>query len=337
MHSPSGTETRTRLRIALVQPQAVAHWEEPWLPEIIARLRNSTHEHDFDLVDSVAEADLQVFFESGDNDTVSPTQGEYLRGGIPAACVNYLDVPYGFLPGVYTSLARHRFDPAIHRSLPSWSFPNVLIDGAEPSSPDHADLLFSFLGNPDSNQVRLRLIRTLGGETGRWDVRAAGCTYDTLHRSDFESYIALVHRSRFVLCPAGYAAYSHRIIETLALGRVPVVIADDWVPFSIAEEGYFVRIKERDIAGIPELLARLDYRMYHRRALAVYHKYFRREVRLSVILNQIVALYRANPRPFQPDAIQDRWNSLPFQTWQVLRSTKRRLGRVKGRIKGLIT
>ena len=42
-----------------------------------------------------------------------------------------------------------------------------------------------------------------------------------------QSYVRYIARSKFVLCPRGIASYSRRIVETLALVRVPVVIADD--------------------------------------------------------------------------------------------------------------
>jgi hypothetical protein len=37
-------------------------------------------------------------------------------------------------------------------------------------------------------------------------------------------------RSKFVLCPVGAGPSSFRIFETMAAGRVPVIVSDLWVP-----------------------------------------------------------------------------------------------------------
>lgn len=45
-----------------------------------------------------------------------------------------------------------------------------------------------------------------------------------------DKYIKLIHDSRFVLCPRGGGPSSRRLYETMAAGRVPVVISPRWIP-----------------------------------------------------------------------------------------------------------
>jgi len=44
------------------------------------------------------------------------------------------------------------------------------------------------------------------------------------------AYAQAILDSRFVLCPAGIGPSSYRLYETMEMGRVPVILSDDWVP-----------------------------------------------------------------------------------------------------------
>ena len=64
-------------------------------------------------------------------------------------------------------------------------------------------------------------------------------------------------RSKFVLCPRGHGTSSIRLFETLAAGRVPVVISDDWVaPKGPTWDACSVRWSQD--AGTESLLAYLE-------------------------------------------------------------------------------
>jgi hypothetical protein len=45
-----------------------------------------------------------------------------------------------------------------------------------------------------------------------------------------QRYAEVMARSKFVLCPRGEGPSSFRIFETMAAGRVPVILSDEWVP-----------------------------------------------------------------------------------------------------------
>ncbi|PSB59034.1 exostosin domain-containing protein [Chamaesiphon polymorphus] len=68
--------------------------------------------------------------------------------------------------------------------------------------------------------------------------------------------------SKFVLCPRGVAASTIRVFETMRASRVPVIISDEWQENELAEDvdwpEFSVRIPERDIKLIPEILEALE-------------------------------------------------------------------------------
>jgi hypothetical protein len=70
-------------------------------------------------------------------------------------------------------------------------------------------------------------------------------------------FAEVVYRSKFVLCPRGHGTSSIRLFETLAAGRVPVIISDDWVaPDGPDWDAISLRWPEE--ASFAELLARLE-------------------------------------------------------------------------------
>jgi hypothetical protein len=64
-----------------------------------------------------------------------------------------------------------------------------------------------------------------------------------------------ISASHFVLCPRGAGASSIRFFEVLAAGVAPVLIADSFVlPPNIDWDSFLIRVKERDIAKLPQIL-----------------------------------------------------------------------------------
>ena len=73
------------------------------------------------------------------------------------------------------------------------------------------------------------------------------------------SYLSLLMRSKFILCPRGIGTSSWRLFETMKAGRVPVIISDQWVP----PEGpswleCSIRVPESEVMLIPEMLERRE-------------------------------------------------------------------------------
>src|SRR5665213_2923212 len=70
-----------------------------------------------------------------------------------------------------------------------------------------------------------------------------------------QRYAQTIASSHFVLCPRGAGAGSIRLFEVMQAGIAPVLISDDYLlPSHISWDKFLIRIAERDIRRLPELL-----------------------------------------------------------------------------------
>ncbi len=228
--------------------------------------------------------------------------------------INYEDHPAGFLPGLYAALSATRYDPLRHAA---WCYlfpPNPEVYRTEPAAPAEDDaLLFSFRGAA-SHESRERLFALKLPQETRARVTRIDRWYD--HTQDEQQgYVAEILRSRFVLCPRGLAPASHRLFEVMALGRCPVIIGDEWVPPEAVDwECCSIRIAEKDIAGLPDYLARREGEAVElgRQARRVWEQFFSPERRFEAALDAIVRLRDRRPPGYDERAYQKRWRSNRF-------------------------
>lgn len=224
------------------------------------RLANSARASKYVLVDEARDADLILvagLHQVPDDPTLRRLRRHpVVRRHRPRICVyDERDRPFYTFPGVYVSATPRivkRF-PVVGGAYPAAVGTSQLVD----ASPD---LLFSFAGSR-THRVRrevLKLshpravVRDMTGLNffGSDDARVRGA------RAEFAS---LLGRSKFVLCPRGAGASSIRLFETLAMGRVPVVISDYWLaPPGLSWDQAVVRVPEADIGNIPLLLEDLE-------------------------------------------------------------------------------
>jgi hypothetical protein len=140
--------------------------------------------------------------------------------------INDDDCATGLLRGLYTSLPKYRFNSEHHAAVPYMHFPNEQVFLTQQDLAP--DLLASWRGNTKSNALRTKLIEALESKpeiviqkTDSW----------LNHREDEKArYVNLIRNARFSICPAGWAPVSFRIYESMALGRCPVILADNFVP-----------------------------------------------------------------------------------------------------------
>jgi hypothetical protein len=153
------------------------------------------------------------------------------------------DLPFFTFPGAYVSATAHSA-----RELPVLGtvYPNLPNAGPPPSQ--EPDLLFSFVGSR-THVLRERLL-TLE--------HPRGCLQDTTSGAG-TSYTETIARSKFILCPRGHGPSSFRLFETLAAGRVPVILSDDWLPPPRVDwSSCAMRVPEARVAEIPALLERRE-------------------------------------------------------------------------------
>lgn len=170
------------------------------------------------------------------------------------------DMPHCIFPGVFVSMPAPDFDAQRQRAFSYCQLANNLM---RPSTTE-ADLLFSFLGGR-THPVRTELLELKHPRAVVEDTTSINF-FDYSDESNTEEhkrkirerkevFQEIVARSKFVLCPRGWGTSSFRLYETLAAGRVPVIISDDWVP-SPADDwnACSVRVAQKDVASIPTLL-----------------------------------------------------------------------------------
>ena len=193
------------------------------------------------------------------------------------------DRPWCTLPGLYVSMPQSSFDSCRQTAMPYYKNHNEQI--AQNLAPV-PDLLFSFMGSR-SHKGRTPLFALT-------HVRAY--IEDTTHTNFFDysenrneekiqaqklHYLEVMQRSKFILCPRGTGASSFRLQEALTLGRVPVIISDEWTPpAGIDWAACSLRVREADVETLPALLEKreVDYPALAAQARLAYENYLAPDV-----------------------------------------------------------
>jgi hypothetical protein len=241
---------------------------------------------------------------------------------------NESDTPFYTLPGLYCSMPRRAFRPTAQRAF-SYVAPLNEFLPSEPVTSE-GDLLYSFIGAAN-HRVRRRIYVLDDGRGFLEDTTAFNIWHepspDEVRRRK-EHYAEVMVRSNFVLCPRGAGTSSYRLFETMQIGRVPVVIADQWVPPRGPDwNSFIVQVAETDVSRVPELLASRESEASERGRLAraAWEQYFSPEV---VFHRAVEACADLNHRR---TAIERRFPCLPsveetrVRGYLFARTTKRRL------------
>ena len=229
-------------------------------PEPLTTLRGyATHARFHQLTDDPAIADAILFVEHSHytQDPFFSRLGRHpwVRGYREKAFVyNEHDRPWCFLPGLYCAMPAPHFDTHRQAAVRYIRLLNPMVtDGHLAGEPG---LLYSYIGHSHV-RLRRRIVsirhhpRAIVEDTSAFNAfYAAGIQPEHRHYADVMS------RSKFILCPRGSGTSSIRLFETLKAGRVPVIIADDWVePAGPDWASCSLRVRERDVAELPALIA----------------------------------------------------------------------------------
>lgn len=201
-----------------------------------------------------------------------------LRRAFPSKTLVYneSDRPWCALPGVYVNMPQRHFVAEHQRAWGYFAPPPI---GASHPIPD---LLFSFVA---SNTARCReplfalrhkdaIVEEVRGFRF-WDQTTEGFGE---RRARF---LEVLSRSRFVLCPRGNGTSSIRLYESLAMGAVPVIIADDWrPPPGPSWEKFSIRWPEGRTDGLLQTLEAMDadWPALSREARRAYDEHFSPDV-----------------------------------------------------------
>jgi hypothetical protein len=196
------------------------------------------------------------------------------------------------LRGLFVSLEKQKFNDKRHRSCAYYKIKEFSQDALA----QEPDLLFAFVGSithPIREQVlKLSHPRAIVVEAKNF-VFYSNSEQDA-QRLKFENIMA---RTKFSLCPRGHGTSSFRLFETMANGRVPVIISDDWVPLDeIVNADCAIFIPEKDVSKIPQILeeAEPEYERMSRLAKKVFDENFSNETHFHNLIEKCVSLQKEN-------------------------------------------
>jgi hypothetical protein len=163
------------------------------------------------------------------------------------------------LPGVYASIERRWYWKTWTRS---GHYLGVKERGALQYQPDHSPCrLFSFVGSANAHPVRQRVMRLRHPDAILIDSYAESLAIQRGDRPAVPSdefigrYVRGIQDCAFVLCPRGGGTSTFRLFEAMMLGRVPVIVSDQWVPPAGPDwDSFSLRVNEARVEAIPALL-----------------------------------------------------------------------------------
>jgi hypothetical protein len=225
--------------------------------------------------------------------------------------INTDDCATGLLRGLYTSLPGSRFNRSIHRAVPYLHYPNELVFTDRPDKIDPY-YLATWRGNTKSNSLRAKIISHFDSHNKfRFETTNSWLNHQTEEK---QSYVDLMLDAKFSLCPAGWAPVSYRIYESMALGRCPVIIADQFVPPAGPHwNGFALMLPEKKLTTLYSLLETHEdqSRQLGQNALNAWNQYFCQSKIADYFVTSLLDLVRVAPLTTK-DIEQRRWKSLKF-------------------------
>jgi hypothetical protein len=311
------------LKAFLTHPpvEKVHPWEGPaFVARITELFEASGDRRGHQLVLSAEEADIVLFLEPNgwkDREYAELLLREDAVRRFPKKCFayGYADFFLGFLPGLYASVPQEQVEQG---RFASWSYllglPNPFVEKlAHERETRTLSVFFSFRGS-NSASVRTPILRN----AANWSTFARVTELDGKHfyklTDDLQTnYVHEILDSEFVLCPRGLGCSSHRLFETMALGRVPVILSDAWIePSGPAWNDFSIHVPEKDAEHLPEILRPHRERSIEmgRRARLEWERWFAPDVVVPRFFDALATLVAAQPKP-TPD-YADLWRSWRF-------------------------
>ena len=221
---------------------------------------------------------------------------------------NEQDHPFYVIPGLYVSQDKSHYDPLRQRATAYVTEINKFIEEYAPKQ-YQPDILYSFKGMKRKG-VRAKLFNGshpngLVEDTTGFNAFIPKSRQNELFTQQQKDYADLLIRSKFVLCPRGSATSSYRLYETMQIGRVPVILSDEWIPPMGPNWNEFaVFVPEEDVNNIHSILTELDSTWQDKGKLArqAWENYFAPNVLFHYMIEQcedILLTSQNNPDLFK--------------------------------------
>lgn len=177
------------------------------------------------------------------------------------------DRPIPFLPGLYVSLPRRKFDPDRHQAFHYVYSGNIIRNPMVESCSERQvkfepEFLMSFMGR-STCKIRKLLLENPWKRKDCPIIEAKNYNHwdeakDESRSESQKNYVDLINRSKFSLCPRGAGTASIRLFEVMRLSRCPVILSDDYVfPPELVEGTNCVRVEEKRWRDLPEILEKI--------------------------------------------------------------------------------
>ncbi|MBA3543421.1 MAG: exostosin family protein [Chthoniobacterales bacterium] len=237
-----------------------------------------------DLTEDPAAADLILFAELyGAGTYFEKIRSHPLVRQFREKCFLFSCTPCAipFLPGVYTSIEKRWATGRTRAGFYLGLSENEFVRAAEPGA--ELPWLYSFLGSTTTHPVRRRLLELLHPRGFFQDTAA---DQNRVLRGQMEGeemheywrrYAESIKASKFVLCPRGVSPSSVRLFDTMRVGRVPVILSDQWIePGGPEWDKFSIRIPEAALHRVIPLLEEREAEApaLGRRARAAWEEWF---------------------------------------------------------------
>jgi hypothetical protein len=225
--------------------------------------------------------------------------------------LNSDDCATGIFRGLYICITKSKLDNKLHASVPFLDYFNQTPFEKEFLLPE-PKYLASWRGNPMSNKVRPKMIK-LFGSNSEFCIESTD-TWLNHSNDEKENYINLILNSKFSLCPGGWAPSSIRIFESMALGRCPVIIADEFSPpKGPAWHEFALFFPEKDIKNLPRFLHEHEssFKELGLKAKEAWHTFFDKEHIADYYANSLLQIIRSTTHLTYASEI-NRWKSFHF-------------------------
>ena len=227
--------------------------------------------------------------------------------------INFDDCATGLLKGLYSNIPKSRLNANHHIAVPYAEYFNELVFNDQTAeATKQPKYLASWRGNLRSNKIRPTLLKYFRSMSDCIVEFSDSWLNHPLEEKS--NYISLMLDAKFSLCPAGWAPSSFRIYESMALGRCPVIIADDFTPpkgpnwhdFAL----FYPQNKLKDLHPFLKEHEPIAKEMGSK-AKEAFENYFSAEMLPYYYADALIKLIN-NSRGASNDAEIKRWNSLQF-------------------------
>jgi hypothetical protein len=315
------------MKIMLTQPEIKReeslinlYEKQDRLKELIEAERNSIC-----LTNNPSDAKYIIFIGGTNGEHNEFVQRNKIYKKYKKKCFIISDSGYGLktIKGIYTSLSKNEFNKSIHKA--GWYFPmNDLLQYAQDRNIErNGNITCSFRGDLKTHPIRNR-IHNIIREKPTNTVIDQGISYRSTNTNGEQvdawikydvykigllkhSYIQEILNSEFILCPRGYNTSSMRVYEVMSLGRVPIIISDNWIrPNGPNWDQFSVSVKENEIHKLKEVIERFKSRSKEmgESARTEWEKWFSNDVYVDKILSKIKKLEKQTktflPRQLSP-------------------------------------